>query len=55
MTKQLKNCKMVWEKSNSIIYSINGEKRKKILGLDMDNTIIKTKSNAKFAKDTNDW
>ena len=28
---------------------------KKILGLDMDDTIIRIKSKAKFAKDQNDW
>jgi DNA 3'-phosphatase len=46
---------MSWEKSGTIIYSLCSPLFSKIIGLDMDGTIIKTKSGSKFAKNAEDW
>jgi histidinol phosphatase-like enzyme len=46
---------MEWHKSGTIIYSVCSHIFPKIIGLDMDGTIIKTKSGSKFGKNAEDW
>lgn len=46
----------VWSENSTLIYGDSGSKPgEKILAFDMDDTLIKTKSGAKFAKDEKDW
>lgn len=46
----------IWNKSSTLIYGDSGTTpNSKILSFDMDDTLIKTKSGAKFPKDTKDW
>ena len=46
----------VWNKTSTLIYGDCGTKpSSKILGFDMDDTLIKVKSGAKFPKDAKDW
>jgi len=45
-----------WNKTSTLIYGDCGTKpNSKIVGFDMDDTLIKTKSGAKFPKDSKDW
>ncbi len=46
----------VWNKNSTLIYGDSGTKpNSKIVSFDMDDTLIKTKSGAKFPKDSKDW
>jgi bifunctional polynucleotide phosphatase/kinase len=46
----------MWKQKIGVLYYLNLDlSKKKIAAFDLDNTIIVTKSNAKFPKDKNDW
>ena len=50
------NINWIWNKSSTLIYGDSGAKpNAKLVSFDMDDTLIKTKSGAKFPKDSNDW
>lgn len=62
--KQKKNTDWEWNKKGSLIYGSivsyyfhhqDFVAKPLVLGFDMDETLISTKSGAKFAKDANDW
>lgn len=50
---------MKWKYQDTVLsgYSENNQKinLKKVIGLDMDGTLIQVKSGAKFPKDGDDW
>lgn len=46
----------MWKQKTGVLYYLNLDtNKKKIAAFDLDNTIIVTKSNAKFPKDKDDW
>ncbi|CAK93378.1 unnamed protein product (macronuclear) [Paramecium tetraurelia] len=54
--KQKKASDWDWNKKGTLIYgTIEFKPQPLVLGFDMDETLIKTKSGKKFAKDANDW
>ena len=46
---------MKFEQKDTCYYFISKNTNKKIYGFDLDSTLIKTKSGAKFPKDSSDW
>lgn len=53
---QAVNYNWTWKQEGSLIYGDCGTTPStKIASFDMDDTLIKVKSNAKFAQDANDW
>lgn len=62
--KQKKTTDWEWNKKGSLIYGSivylfilqqDFKAKPLVLGFDMDETLISTKSGGKFAKDANDW
>lgn len=54
--KYYSNNNNMWKQKSGVLYYINLDNtKKKISAFDLDNTIIETKSNAKFPKDKDDW
>jgi bifunctional polynucleotide phosphatase/kinase len=46
----------MWKQNSGVLYYLNIDiNKKKVSAFDLDNTIIVTKSNAKFPKDKDDW
>ena len=50
------NFDWIWNKQNTLIYGDSGAKPStKILAMDLDGTLVKTKSGAKFPTNSKDW
>jgi hypothetical protein len=55
MDKLNQTIRLQWKKTDTFVYYLEPTLKSKFLGLDLDDTLIKVKSNRKFALDEKDW
>ena len=51
MKKINQTIRLNWQTKDSMVYHLESSLKKKFIGLDLDDTLIRVKSKAKFAKD----